>query len=164
MPADETTTAQQFVIDADREHVIAATTAATAELGYPELTIAAIADRAGGPSSAVLAHFPDVDACFLAAYDAAIARLVTSVWTAFEAQLELSADGEPHWTRQQRSLLLACELGVASDRQRARAHRGSQPLAEHGYRTPGGSTFTRLPGGAAPPAATTLEWIARRTG
>ena len=86
MPADETTTAQQFVIDADREHVIAATTAATAELGYPELTIAAIADRAGGPSSAVLAHFPDVDACFLAAYDAAIARLVTSVWTAFEAQ------------------------------------------------------------------------------
>jgi len=80
------TTVQQFVIDADREYVIATTTAATAELGYPDLTIDAIADRAGVLASAVLAHFADADACFLAAYDAAIAPLVTAVWTAFEAE------------------------------------------------------------------------------
>lgn len=54
-----------------------------------------------------------------------------------EAQLRVSADGQSPWTRRQRSLLMACELGVATERQRARAERMLErdPVARAAFRS-----------------------------
>ena len=96
-----------FVIDAERERVLHAAAVATGELGYPDLTEQAIADRAGVTLEGFHRHFPDADAAFLAAYDAAIARLVTAVWTAFET--------ERVWLRQVRAGLAAFLRFLADD-------------------------------------------------
>jgi len=49
-------------------------------------------------------------------------KIVTQAYQQIEAQLE-EHDGVSVWSRRQRSLLLACEFGVASAAQRARAQR-----------------------------------------
>jgi RNA polymerase sigma factor (sigma-70 family) len=48
---------------------------------------------------------------------------VTRAFRRIAEQLEVGADGVSAWTRRQRSLLLACELGIASARQRRQAQR-----------------------------------------
>src|ERR671937_29238 len=48
-----------FVIDAERERVLHAAAVATGELGYPDLTEQAIADRAGVTLEGFHRHFPD---------------------------------------------------------------------------------------------------------
>src|SRR3954471_4604335 len=50
-------------------------------------------------------------------------RVVTDAYRRIEAHLRPTSDGHTAWTRRQRSLLLACAMGLASDRQRARAQR-----------------------------------------
>jgi RNA polymerase sigma factor (sigma-70 family) len=47
--------------------------------------------------------------------------IVTAAYKKIAAQLDPDASGDTRWTRRQRSLLLACELGIASSRQRRRA-------------------------------------------
>lgn len=47
--------------------------------------------------------------------------IVTAAYKKIAAQLDPDAAGETWWARRQRSLLLACELGIASSRQRRRA-------------------------------------------
>jgi RNA polymerase sigma factor (sigma-70 family) len=47
--------------------------------------------------------------------------IVTEAYKKIAAQLAVGDDGETRWTQRQRSLLLACELGIASARQRRRA-------------------------------------------
>jgi AcrR family transcriptional regulator len=96
-----------FVIDAERERMLHAVAVAIGELGYPDLTDEAIASRAGVTLEAFHRHFGDADAAFLAAYDAAIARLVTAVWTAFET--------ERVWLRQIRAGLGAFLRFLADD-------------------------------------------------
>lgn len=49
--------------------------------------------------------------------------VVSQAYRKIAEQLEVGADGTTTWTRRQRSLLLACELGIASSRQRRRAQR-----------------------------------------
>lgn len=49
-------------------------------------------------------------------------KIVTEAYKRVAAELELT-DGETAWARKQRSLLLACETGLASAEQRARAQR-----------------------------------------
>lgn len=49
--------------------------------------------------------------------------IVSTAYRKIAAQLEVGEDGASSWTRRQRSLLLACELGIASARQRRRAQR-----------------------------------------
>jgi AcrR family transcriptional regulator len=75
-----------FVIDGERQRLLEAVALVVADVGYLALTDAAIADRAGVPLENFRARFADAEACFMAAYDDGIARLVTAVWTAFEAQ------------------------------------------------------------------------------
>lgn len=48
---------------------------------------------------------------------------VSQAFRKIAEQLEVGEDGATRWTRRQRSLLVACELGVASARQRRRAQR-----------------------------------------
>lgn len=47
--------------------------------------------------------------------------IFTEAYKKIAAQLEVDGDGQTAWTRRQRSLLLACEVGIASARQRRRA-------------------------------------------
>lgn len=47
--------------------------------------------------------------------------VVTAAYKKIAAQLEIDEEGQTRWSRRQRSLLLACELGIASSRQRHRA-------------------------------------------
>jgi AcrR family transcriptional regulator len=75
-----------FVIDPERQRVLEAVALVAADVGYPALTAEAIADRAGVSLEDFRARFTDADACFMAAYDDGISRLVTAVWTAFEAE------------------------------------------------------------------------------
>jgi RNA polymerase sigma factor (sigma-70 family) len=49
-------------------------------------------------------------------------KIVTEAYKTVAAELELT-DGETAWARKQRSLLLACETGLATAEQRARAQR-----------------------------------------
>jgi RNA polymerase sigma factor (sigma-70 family) len=49
-------------------------------------------------------------------------KIVTKAYKTIASELELT-DGETAWSRKQRSLLLACEIGWASPEQRARAQR-----------------------------------------
>jgi DNA-directed RNA polymerase specialized sigma24 family protein len=49
--------------------------------------------------------------------------VVSTAYRKIAEQLEVGEDGTTTWTRRQRSLLLACELGIASSRQRRRAQR-----------------------------------------
>lgn len=48
-------------------------------------------------------------------------KIVTEAYKRVQAQLERASTGESNWSRRQRSLLLACELGLATADQRARA-------------------------------------------
>ena len=50
-------------------------------------------------------------------------KLVTEAYKRVQAQLGLDASGESPWARRQRSLLLVCEMGMASAKQRARAQK-----------------------------------------
>jgi AcrR family transcriptional regulator len=79
-------TPHAFVIDSERGRLFEAVALVVAEVGYPALTEEAIAERAGVPLEELHARFPDAEACFMAAYDDGIGRLVTAVWTAFEAE------------------------------------------------------------------------------
>jgi RNA polymerase sigma factor (sigma-70 family) len=47
--------------------------------------------------------------------------IITAAYKKIAAQLAIDETGESWWTRRRRSLLLACELGIASSRQRRRA-------------------------------------------
>ena len=50
-------------------------------------------------------------------------KIVTQAYKTVASELELTETGETAWARKQRSLLLACEVGLASTEQRARAQR-----------------------------------------
>jgi len=50
-------------------------------------------------------------------------KIVTEAYKAVAEEAGLDANGERRWTRKQRSLLLACEMGLATSAQRERAQR-----------------------------------------
>jgi len=68
-----------------RERLLAAMLRATAELGYREVSVQEVLDRAGVSRPTFYEHFDNKEDCFLAAFDMAATRL--------RARLEL-ADGE----------------------------------------------------------------------
>lgn len=58
-----------------RERLLAAMLRATAELGYREVSVQDVLERAGVSRPTFYEHFENKEACFLAAFDAAAARL-----------------------------------------------------------------------------------------
>lgn len=58
-----------------RERLLAAMLRATAELGYREVSVQEVLDRAGVSRPTFYEHFENKEACFLAAFDNAAARL-----------------------------------------------------------------------------------------
>lgn len=65
-----------------RERLLAAALRATSELGYREMSVQDVLDRAGVSRPTFYEHFGNKEACFLAALDAAGERLRTRVDTA----------------------------------------------------------------------------------
>lgn len=71
-----------------RERLLAATLRATTELGYREMSVQDVLERAGVSRPTFYEHFENREACFLAAFDAAGGRLRTRIAAAVG-----SADG-----------------------------------------------------------------------
>jgi AcrR family transcriptional regulator len=65
-----------------RERLLAAMLRATAELGYREVSVQDVLDRAGVSRPTFYEHFDNKEACFLAAFDSAAARLRERIETA----------------------------------------------------------------------------------
>jgi AcrR family transcriptional regulator len=66
------------------ERLLAGMLRATAELGYREVSVQEVLDRAGVSRPTFYEHFENKEACFLAAFDAAVARLRTRLETTAE--------------------------------------------------------------------------------
>jgi AcrR family transcriptional regulator len=67
-----------------RERLLAAMLRATAELGYREVSVQEVLDRAGVSRPTFYEHFENKEGCFLAAFDSAAARLRERLETAAE--------------------------------------------------------------------------------
>lgn len=72
-----------------RERLLAGMLRATAELGYREVSVQEVLDRAGVSRPTFYEHFENKDACFLAAFDNAAARL--------RKRLEAAAEDGEGW-------------------------------------------------------------------
>jgi len=68
--------------------MLEATSQAVSELGYADLTVAAILERAGVSRKTFYEHFADKEECFLAAYDVFSEGLVRAVSDAYNAPVE----------------------------------------------------------------------------
>lgn len=75
LPAD-------LVSAVQRERLLAAMLRATAELGYREVSVQDVLDRAGVSRPTFYEHFENKEACFLVAFDKAAARLRERIETA----------------------------------------------------------------------------------
>ncbi|HEV2857981.1 MAG TPA: TetR/AcrR family transcriptional regulator [Solirubrobacterales bacterium] len=65
----------EFVARNQRERLIAGLTRALYEVGYQKTTVSLIGQRAAVSKSDFYKHFESKDDCFIAAYDAAVARI-----------------------------------------------------------------------------------------
>jgi len=104
----------EFVARNQRERLIAGLTHALYEVGYQKTTVSLIGQRAAVSKSDFYKHFESKDDCFIAAYDAAVARIRGRVVEGCDA-----AVGEPWSFRTGAALdallkLLASEPALAS--------------------------------------------------
>jgi AcrR family transcriptional regulator len=74
-----------FVARNQRERLIAGLTEALYEVGYQKTTVSLIGQRAAVSKSDFYKHFESKDDCFIAAYDAAVARIRSRVTEACDA-------------------------------------------------------------------------------
>jgi AcrR family transcriptional regulator len=77
---------RSFVAANQRERILAAVTAAAAELGYADMSVAEVIVRAGVSRRTFYEHFKNKEDAFLAAYDAAVRQAVTRVLRAYLGQ------------------------------------------------------------------------------
>jgi AcrR family transcriptional regulator len=90
-----------------RERLLAAMLRATAELGYREVSVQDVLDRAGVSRPTFYEHFENKEACFLAAFDNAAARL--------RKRLEAAAGDGDGWRQRLRLSLEELLRFVAED-------------------------------------------------
>jgi AcrR family transcriptional regulator len=90
-----------------RERLLAAMLRATAELGYREVSVQEVLDRAGVSRPTFYEHFENKEACFLAAFDSAAARL--------RGRLEAAAEDGEGWRQRFRLSLEELLRFVAED-------------------------------------------------
>src|SRR4051794_29869888 len=100
LPAD-------LVSAVQRERLLAAMLRATAELGYREVSVQEVLDRAGVSRPTFYEHFENKEACFLAAFDTAATRL--------RERLETAADEGEGWRQRFRLSLEELLRFVAGD-------------------------------------------------
>lgn len=80
-----------------RERLLAAMLRATAQLGYREMSVQDVLDRAGVSRPTFYEHFDNKEDCFLAAFDAAAARL--------RERLEAAGENAENWRERLRAAL-----------------------------------------------------------
>jgi AcrR family transcriptional regulator len=90
----------EFVAQNQRDRLIAGLTLVLAEVGYQKTTVSQIGARAGVSKSDFYKHFDSKDACFLAAYDAAVERIHATV-------AEACAAAGPAWAERVRAGIVA---------------------------------------------------------
>jgi AcrR family transcriptional regulator len=90
-----------------RERLLAAMLRATAELGYREVSVQEVLDRAGVSRPTFYEHFENKEACFLAAFDSAAGRL--------RERLETAAENGEGWRQRFRLSLEELLRFVAED-------------------------------------------------
>lgn len=96
----------ELIAAVQRERVLAAMLRATNELTYREVTVQDVLERAGVSRPTFYEHFENKEDCFLAAFDAASARL--------RVHLEVAASAGETWRQSLRAALSAL-LGFASE-------------------------------------------------
>ncbi len=120
----------EVVARSQRERLLAATMQVAAEKGYTPMTIADLTKRAGISRTTFYELFGDKEACFLAAYDAAVDRLVRRVSAAYEA--------EGRWPDRARAGLRVLLEALASEPAQARLAlvdvAAAGPAAQRRYR------------------------------
>ncbi len=97
----------ELISAVQRERVLAAMHSATAELTYREVSVQDVLDRAGVSRPTFYEHFENKDACFLAAFDSAAARL--------RERLERAALPGENWRQRLRLSLEELLAFVAED-------------------------------------------------
>jgi AcrR family transcriptional regulator len=80
-----------------RERLLAGMLRATAQLGYREVSVQDVLDRAGVSRPTFYEHFDNKEGCFLAAFDAAAARL--------RERLEVAGESGAGWRKRLRAAL-----------------------------------------------------------
>jgi AcrR family transcriptional regulator len=70
---------REHSVTSQRVDLLDAMARTVAEKGYPAITVADVAERAGVSNANFLEHFPDTESCFLAAYDMGVDVLLTTV-------------------------------------------------------------------------------------
>jgi AcrR family transcriptional regulator len=90
-----------------RERLLAAMLRATAELGYREVSVQDVLERAGVSRPTFYEHFENKEACFLAAFDAAAARL--------RERLEAAGEEGETWRERLRPALAQLLLFVGEE-------------------------------------------------
>lgn len=70
---------REYVAHNQRERILDAVIEVVAEVGYAELTVEAVVNRAGTSRRTFYQHFTNKEAVFLAAYDACAARMVEQI-------------------------------------------------------------------------------------
>jgi AcrR family transcriptional regulator len=80
-----------------RERLLAAMLRATAELGYREVSVQEVLDRAGVSRPTFYEHFDNKEDCFLSAFDAAAARM--------RKRLESTGEDAENWRERLRAAL-----------------------------------------------------------
>lgn len=89
-----------------RERLLAAMLRATAELGYREVSVQDVLERAGVSRPTFYEHFENKEDCFLAAFDVTAARL--------RQRLESAGEGDETWRERLRAALAAL-LGFVNE-------------------------------------------------
>lgn len=103
---------REYVVEHQRERILAAIAVQLHEYGYDGTTVAAVAGRAGVSKSDFYSHFGSKDACFLIAYDGGVEWLRAEV-------LAACAGGGGDWAEGVCAALAAVLAGLATEPARA---------------------------------------------
>lgn len=81
---------REVVARSQRERLLEAIAAAVADLGYASTSVADVLGRAGISRKTFYEHFPNKEACFLAAYDMGVDRVLAAI------DAEIAAAAHPY--------------------------------------------------------------------
>ena len=112
-PAGVRTLPRELVRAVQRERLLAAMTGVVTEIGYAALTVQNVLGRAGISRPTFYQQFEDKEACFLAAFDAAAARMGERIKTAM-------AEAGPGWRDRLRDGLAELLRFIAEEPEEAR--------------------------------------------
>lgn len=88
LPAGRHGLPREFVAQSQRARILDALVTSIGERGYQETRVADLIARSGVSRKTFYEHFADKEECFLAAYDACVAELMSAVTIAYEQEEE----------------------------------------------------------------------------